>query len=281
MGKGIKVECAHDRLVPLNEFRANPIRSKGHPPYQIEALAAAIRKSGWRQPLIVSYESGFLVDGHARLMAARMLGLSQVPVDYQHFVSPRSEMLFRLTELFWHRGSRSSKKRRRKRVTKICPVCDLPFQVLPCHNSKVFCGRACRYIATRANSRHTFRCPGCGVSFVASIPKTLIGQNRYCSWECRNKGLHLHRQGADNPAWRGGVTPANQVARKAVEYREWRDAVFRRDNFTCQHCGARGRMHAHHIHPYARFAELRFDVANGLTLCVSCHGAVHNRVFRH
>ena len=54
--------------------------------------------------------------------------------------------------------------------------------------------------------------------------------------------------------------------------RDWRMAVFQRDNFTCQHCGARGgRLNAHHIKPFKAHPELRHDLANGQTLCVPCH----------
>ena len=57
-----------------------------------------------------------------------------------------------------------------------------------------------------------------------------------------------------------------------LDYRLWRDAVFERDSFTCVKCGqVGGKLHADHIKPYSLFPELRFDVSNGRTLCVSCH----------
>jgi hypothetical protein len=31
------------------------------------------------------------------------------------------------------------------------------------------------------------------------------------------------------------------------------------------------RINAHHIWPWAEHPELRYDVSNGVTLCVSCH----------
>lgn len=57
-----------------------------------------------------------------------------------------------------------------------------------------------------------------------------------------------------------------------IEYRLWRESVFKRDDFTCQECGKRGgELHADHIKPWKSHPELRYDVSNGRTLCVQCH----------
>ncbi len=42
--------------------------------------------------------------------------------------------------------------------------------------------------------------------------------------------------GEQHPLWKGGVTPENIKARHSIEYRLWREAVFARDNWTCQYC---------------------------------------------
>lgn len=64
--------------------------------------------------------------------------------------------------------------------------------------------------------------------------------------------------------------------RNSGEYKEWRDAVFARDNFTCQHCKKQGgKLNAHHIKPFKDYPELRLDIDNGITLCYDCHCAVH------
>ena len=60
----------------------------------------------------------------------------------------------------------------------------------------------------------------------------------------------------------------------SFEYRNWRKAVFERDNYTCQNifCGKRGGyLEAHHIRSYAEHPELRLEISNGVTLCRSCH----------
>ncbi len=65
---------------------------------------------------------------------------------------------------------------------------------------------------------------------------------------------------------------ARQEDRGRLEYRLWREAVFARDNFTCQHCAQRGgRLEADHIKPWSQFPKSRYDVDNGRTLCQTCH----------
>lgn len=79
-----------------------------------------------------------------------------------------------------------------------------------------------------------------------------------------------------NPNWKGGIMIETRYIRSSIDTKIWRYAVFTRDNFTCQHCKKRGgNLHAHHIKEFSKFPELRFDINNGLTLCVSCHRAIH------
>lgn len=69
----------------------------------------------------------------------------------------------------------------------------------------------------------------------------------------------------------------NQEWRNTVEAKRWRNRVFARDNYTCQKCGVRGgKLNAHHIKPFAKYEELRFELSNGMTLCYKCHKEVHH-----
>lgn len=62
-----------DSLVPyVNNART-------HSDEQIAQIAASIREFGWTNPILVDGERG-LIAGHGRLKAARVLGLTQVPV---------------------------------------------------------------------------------------------------------------------------------------------------------------------------------------------------------
>jgi hypothetical protein len=91
-------------------------------------------------------------------------------------------------------------------------------------------------------------------------------------------GIHLKE---NNGQWKGGVTPINKQIRNSVEYRDWRIAVFERDNYTCQDCGSRGvTLQADHIKSFAYYPELRLVIENGRTLCVPCHKKTDNYAWK-
>ncbi|WP_121821072.1 HNH endonuclease [Halostella salina] len=58
-----------------------------------------------------------------------------------------------------------------------------------------------------------------------------------------------------------------------------RKKVYRRDGYTCQHCGAKGgqngdtELHAHHIVPKSRGGSHHLN--NLVTVCRDCHKAIH------
>lgn len=112
---------------------------------------------------------------------------------------------------------------------------------------------------------------------------------KFCSMECAkghnifskgftpwNKGK-VHLRGSNHWNWRGGVDKEHTRIKQTEEYRNWQQAVYRKDKWMCQHCGYRGRkIVAHHIKLFSKFPLLRFEVSNGMVLCRSCHQNVHN-----
>ena len=80
--------------------------------------------------------------------------------------------------------------------------------------------------------------------------------------------------GENSPSWKGGVTPWRTSMWHSKAYKNWRKAVFERDDYTCQMCNERGVMlEAHHILPIRdnKNTLLIFDIDNGITLCKKCH----------
>lgn len=88
---GVPVFCAHDEIVPIEKLIPNPKNPNKHPDEQIQLLGRITRQTGWRQPITVSTRSGFIVKGHGRLLAARLEGLTEAPVDYQNYASEAEE----------------------------------------------------------------------------------------------------------------------------------------------------------------------------------------------
>jgi 5-methylcytosine-specific restriction endonuclease McrA len=114
-------------------------------------------------------------------------------------------------------------------------------------------------------------CPVCRGTFA---PKNGNHRQVCCSLKCaahldpvRTERINAHR----------GTKPRTYHLRHRDKHgcaadRDWREQVFKRDEYICQHCGTTGgKLQAHHIKSYKGHPELRHDVANGLTLCLGCH----------
>jgi len=63
--------------------------------------------------------------------------------------------------------------------------------------------------------------------------------------------------------------------RRSRKSREWSSKVIERDGNKCTKCGATEKLHAHHLIPWNENKELRFDLDNGICLCISCHMRKH------
>lgn len=151
------------------------------------------------------------------------------------------------------------KQKNRPDKIKICNVCNIEFKKLS--NGQKRC-HECRHII----------CLYCKKKF---IPDNSTLNHKFCSRKCKSKiqvgfePIHLQKN--------RGKKPRTYHLRKRDKHggvfdREWREKIFKRDNFTCQFCGQRGgRLQADHIKPYKEFPELRHVLSNGRTLCIDCH----------
>lgn len=167
-----------------------------------------------------------------------------------------------------------------------CPICSREVINYPSDVKRGarFCSPACAgksLSQTRKGPAHhhyireNFMCEACG-----SVFDDLPSKNRkFCSRSCASKAAIRNRggiRGKNNPNWKGGITPLLKSIRTSKEYRAWRRAVFNRDNYICQKCGAFDRyLHAHHIIPVSEDLSKVFDIDNGLTLCIVCHQEDH------
>ena len=92
-------------------------------------------------------------------------------------------------------------------------------------------------------------------------------KGRKVSEETRKK-LSWANKGERSYLWKGGITSENHIIRGSIELRLWREAVFARDNWTCQKYGIRDGsfLVAHHIKNFSEFPELRTDGVYGITM---------------
>lgn len=88
------------------------------------------------------------------------------------------------------------------------------------------------------------------------------------------KSFAKKMSGENHPRWIKDRTKTieRRRLRGTSEWKEWRIAVFTRDNFSCIDCGQHGGyLEAHHIIPLKQTFSRMFDITNGITLCRPCH----------
>lgn len=81
------VRCLYDKLVPIHQLKKHPRNRNSHPPEQIKELAEILKYQGWRYPIKVSKQSGFITAGHGRLLAAVLNNWTEAPVNFQDYDS--------------------------------------------------------------------------------------------------------------------------------------------------------------------------------------------------
>jgi len=157
-----------------------------------------------------------------------------------------------------------------------------------------------QFIKVWDRDRIKCKCLFCGKEFETVESRIKVGKGKYCSLDCYNKVKKGRRQSPKTEFkkgqisqvkgikrnwqskekhwnWKGGINPINDSIRKSLKYKEWRISVFKRDNYTCQECGAKSGngkavyLEAHHIKEFCDYPKLRFNINNGITLCKKCH----------
>ena len=137
-----------------------------------------------------------------------------------------------------------------------------------------------------------YYCKGCGGEYEAypTAHRVFCAPACYWKWkkgntpiqtfsdeECERRRARM--MGENNPMWKGGDSDKE---RRNSAYKKWRIRVFERDGFICRECGyfngcghKRRDLNAHHIVGWTKSIELRYEVANDITLCVPCHIKEH------
>jgi len=83
----MKIRSQSITMVDVNSLIPHPKNCHDHPPEQLERLCKIIEYQGFRNPLTVQAGTNLIVTGHGRALAAKKLGMKEVPVIYQEFES--------------------------------------------------------------------------------------------------------------------------------------------------------------------------------------------------
>ena len=206
-------------------------------------------------------------------------------------------------------------------LTTICPVCKKEFKFPEWqlkHNRK-YCSNKCRFSTLK--QKRPFRQTGelincliCGKEKWKIQYHLIKGQGKYCSQKCYDiskkgkqiKGfIRFNRSSKEYKEKlsasqikrydRDGrsvlyLTNRNLALRKCLKYKEWRLAVFTRDNFKCIKDGSKRQLEANHKISFAKLlkqydiksleeaydCEALWDIDNGETLCHDCHKNTSN-----
>lgn len=88
----IAIHCKFDEMIEIDTLKFNPKNANKHSNKQIERLAKILNYQGWRYPVKVSIQSGLITSGHGRVLAAKKLGLTSVPVNFQNYANEDMEI---------------------------------------------------------------------------------------------------------------------------------------------------------------------------------------------
>ena len=82
---------------PIDGPTPYPRNARKLSPQAIDKVAASLQEFGWRQPIVVD-SKGVVICGHTRLLAARSLGATTVPVHVAAELTPAQAKAYRLMD---------------------------------------------------------------------------------------------------------------------------------------------------------------------------------------
>ncbi|HUS49649.1 MAG TPA: hypothetical protein VMZ91_05760 [Candidatus Paceibacterota bacterium] len=115
-----------------------------------------------------------------------------------------------------------------------------------------------------------------------SITRFCIFKQGHRCKKCGNERTGEKNRGENSPNWNPNLTNEDRLLQRSrlsnTIYKKWRNSVFKRDNYICCKCNARGGLlNAHHILNFSSNPGLRTKIKNGVTFCKKCHIKFHSK----
>lgn len=82
---------------PIAGLMPDPRNARTHPKKQVEQIATSIRAFGFTNPILVDGDGG-IIAGHGRLLAAKHIGLTEVPTIAMPHLSDTQKRALRLAD---------------------------------------------------------------------------------------------------------------------------------------------------------------------------------------
>ena len=163
-----------------------------------------------------------------------------------------------------------------KKFMKVCKVCG---ELKPISDfrkdSKMKDGyrnacKACTY--NKAKLRHSLVCLQCGKEFTSQKEG-----RKFCSRKCLGKWKSENLNGENNSNWNPNLTNKERVVKRNYKgYKNWRNSVFKKYNYTCQLSHQKGgQLVVHHLNGYGFNKEQRLDINNGIVITKELHLLFH------
>ncbi len=178
-----------------------------------------------------------------------------------------------------HREYYASKQRKYRDthlVTTVCETCGMSFEHCVSEKSRHYCSLKCAYQSLERSEK---------------LRQSRLGMKASESTRRKLRLAHIGLlAGEKNPSWNGGTKKIIAAIRALRQYEYWRSVVIKRDNSTCQRCGSRQNLVAHHTVLISLIVkehnissaedaircDMLWDTSIGVTLCKDCHRKEHN-----
>lgn len=166
----------------------------------------------------------------------------------------------------------------KKGIDIVRPQCSASFYISQCFIGKrKYCSYKCHNEAM-VIPKEKLNCHDCGKEYELHKSYLRVRKSRFCSKACQdNASMKIF--GAASRNFKGNPKTLKRP-RKGAQWKRWRKSVYKRDNYTCRMCGVVSDsnlsipLHPHHIRQFAFYTELRFDIDNGVTVCLPCHKSI-------